>query len=180
MGYNNYDSGEYWFGFKHQLKSNERLGTFEKLKLNIKIGKEGYQYVFLMPLFRMPLNAFEVSPINTLFNYQNSLLISYLHKLNEVDATFFHNKNGLTYQLLEKSDWGFKNEDTSIVYQRHKSKKAKGVTVEVKSNEQTSRILISPQSYPSGPLPLPNEEFTFTLNQLFSLSTTISEVPQEL
>lgn len=84
-----------------------------------------------MPLFRMPLNAFEVSPINTLFGYQNALLISYLHKLSEVDASFFHNKGSLRYQLLEKSDWGFKNEDTSIVYQRHKSKKANSVTVEV-------------------------------------------------
>lgn len=110
-----------------------------------------------MPLFRMPLNAFEVSPINTLFSHQNQLLISYLHKLNEVDATFFHNKGDLTYLLLEKSDWGFKNEDTSIVYQRHKSKKTNSVTVEVKSNEKTSSILINPQSYPSGPLTLPNK-----------------------
>lgn len=130
-----------------------------------------------MPLFRMPLNAFEVSPINTLFNHQNQLLISYLHKLNEVDATFFHNKGDLTYLLLEKSDWGFKNEDTSIVYQRHKSKKTNSVTVEVKSNEKTSSILINPQNYPSGPLTLPNEEFAFTLNQLLAFSTPISELP---
>jgi hypothetical protein len=100
IGYNNYDSGEYWFGIKYRQDTNERQGTFEKLKLTITIESKIYNYVFLAPLFVMPLNAFEVEPTNTLFGFSDWLLISYLHKYNEVDAYFFAKKGENKYKLM--------------------------------------------------------------------------------
>ena len=38
VGYNNYDSGEYWVGIKVPYGNNDKQNTFEKLKMVIKIG----------------------------------------------------------------------------------------------------------------------------------------------
>lgn len=62
------------------------------------------------------LNAFEVSPTNTLYSYSKWLLISYLYKEGEADVYFFQKKDKDSYKILEEPDWGFKREDTNVNY----------------------------------------------------------------
>lgn len=40
VGYNNYDSGEYWVGIKVLYDNNYKQNTFEKVKMLIKIGEK--------------------------------------------------------------------------------------------------------------------------------------------
>lgn len=116
-------------GVRFRLDSNDRQGSFERIKLRIKIGNNQYELIILSPLFNMALNSFEVYPKNTLYKYKDSLLVSYLYKENEVDAFFFQQKNSPPYRLLEKSDWGFKHEDGMALYQRHKSKQSNSLSI---------------------------------------------------
>ena len=125
MGYNSYDDHEHWFGYKFSLPAAP-TEKFHTIRINLQQPHRDRSFIFLMPLFRMPLNAVLVSPVNTLYACRG-VLLSYLHMFNETDF-FMFGKESTGLGVREKHDWNLRETDGGVAYFRHKSRQSRQVT----------------------------------------------------
>ena len=120
VGFNNYDFGEFWLGVKLKYDNPEGL-DFVSLKMELKIDEKRHSYVFLVPLFNLPLSGLEIYPKNSLM-VCGELLVSSRFAFGEFDVSVFSSKEVKGFKIEEKQSWGYYKDDTKANYLRFKGK----------------------------------------------------------
>lgn len=108
--YNDYNEGEYWYGFK---KSNDPIkrdttATFAMAKITVNNKTHDY----FIPLFNLPLTFLS---INNLYKCDD-VLISYRRTDKLSDVTVFSSKE--SWKLEPEASWGFRNKDDGMFFSR--------------------------------------------------------------